>query len=773
MRQCSIILAVVMFGSGCAVGADTVTLVRDGRAQCSVVVPTDVLNVADQEKPDPDSQALRAAADDVATYLQRMSGAQIAITDKPVEGMLPIHVGGRALGITGSGMPTSELGDAYAVHVQGDGIALLGESSRAVHYAAARLLHQLGVRWYALGELGEHVPSRRTITVEIGTETSAPDYRTRHVWGHEPRGGIWVRRNRMDGPVQAQGHAFAAFLENGRHFDDHPDWYPVVNGKPVRHNANLSNPEVLELFVRKVREQFERGAKWVCIGPDDGVFLDERPASRAMDSGRIDPIMKVPSSTDKLVLFGNRIAEQLEDEFGDRRLTFYVYGNHQIAPTIEPHPMIMPIIGPINYSRYASTGNPRSPISMMLKAHIDGWAEACDEMGFYLYDFNLADLVMPYTRTAYWRKEIPNYHKWGATDATIQAIGNWHARVPGAWVSANLLWDVDTDVDALLDDFYPNYYGRAADAMRRYDGILEQAYENSAAFAGNLWSMHLILTPEVMRELNASLGEAEKQARGDELRARRVNLARRSLTLAKTYFAARDALNEFRLSDAAGHSVRFQEAFKQADAAFPGYYHPDGLRYWNLFHDKSYADAGRVASEGEVVYRLPDELNAFLDEGQVGDEMGLWHPQSDTSNWITLRTHGVALDEQGHPFFRGLIWYRHDFELPADVPDTARLMLWMGGLDGPTRVYLNGQDLGRQRVSNFNPAEVEITAAIRRDGPNVLVIASDNTFVNELGTGGIMRPVLIHAPHEAPADPQPTAEPSDDEPRSTQPLHGG
>jgi len=48
-------------------------------------------------------------------------------------------------------------------------------------------------------------------------------------------------------------------------------------------------------------------------------------------------------------------------------------------------------------------------------------------------------------------------------------------------VRAALEWDTGTDVDALLDDFYRRWFGRAAAPMQAYYDALESAFQNTAA----------------------------------------------------------------------------------------------------------------------------------------------------------------------------------------------------------------------------------------------------------------------------------------------------
>ena len=57
-------------------------------------------------------------------------------------------------------------------------------------------------------------------------------------------------------------------------------------------------------------------------------------------------------------------------------------------------------------------------------------------------------------------------------------------------------------------------------------------------------------------------------------------------------------------------------------------------------------------------------------------------------------------------------------------------------------------DLGLHKVRNFGPLDDDTTAAVKRGAPNVIVLAADNTAINELGTGGIVRPALIYTANE-------------------------
>lgn len=749
-------IAIAAFLMACALqqsllSAQQITLVDKGKAKVSVVLPEAALAEVDG-KLDEAYRLHRMAADDLVNYLGKVSGAEIKSGSSPVDGLIPIYVAANPKPIKLS--VNSKFGDAYLIDITDKAITLDGESPRSTFYAAARLLHQVGVRWYAPGELGEYVPSKQTITVDAGRTESAPDFHTRNVWQEE----LWSLRNRLRGPALAQGHAFYKWMEGRKYFETNPEYYPIINGKVAKTQVNLSNPDVADLFAKNILAAAKKGptnwagGKAFGIGPDDGLLIDERPETLAMDSGRIDPLLQYPSATDRYIKFVNQVAEKIDDELPEHTLGFYIYSNHKLPPaTVKPHPMIRPIVAPITFNRFLSIGNPNEATAVYLEHVIREWKSMVPELGVYLYNFNLADTAMPFTRRLTWQINFPKLHEMGVEYCTIESMPNWHTLVPGNYTTAATLWDVEADHDVMLDEFYANYFGPAAEPMRTYNETLEQAYESTEAYAGSHWSIHRILTPEVMNTLEAAISEAEAKAKtaSDPRIAQRVSVHRFSMDFAYGWLNARQSLNEFKLAEAAKHSDAFLANYEKANETFPGWYVRYIKSYFSAFHARSFKDAGRVAEEGVIVHKLPDEMTAMIDKDQIGEVCKVYLPEAGTGNWTKLKTYSAAIDEQGLPHFRGTLWYRHEFALPKAHKDAEVLKLWFGGVDDTATVYLNGEKVGRVAAGNFGPGEVDISEAIKREGNNVLVIGVSNYGITELGTGGIMRPALIYAPKAA------------------------
>lgn len=752
-----------------ACGGGPITLVRDGKTHCCVVVKDE----SDFKEPKKFNWAVRAkllqmAAEDVANYLGKISGAKVPVGPQPVAGLIPIYVGCSPHEVKFS--KTTEFGDSYVVEVTDSHVILHGESRRAVYYAVSHLLHEQGVRWYGPGEMGEVCPARATIILPPGRVESAPDFVTRRLACSGPEQTRWMYRNRLGEPTIPAGHSLHAYCRTLPGWTEgpagrakHPDYYARVNGKPAF--INLANPEVARLFATNVSIALKAGPRQgpggkvsvnsLSVTPDGGHVEDERDEVRALNNGDQDPVLGMPVFSDAWFGFLNRVCEEIEKKSPGMQFSLgsLAYLNYMTPPRkTRLNPRIIPVIAPITLNRFTSMGTPGAPTSEMLEQVVRGWTALSPRVAMYLYNYNVADMAMPYSKRVVWTRDLPKLASLGVRDIAIDSQPNWHTMMPGNYVAARLLWDVKTDVLALLDEYYPAYYGPAAGAMRRYDSTLENAYQTTRVFAGSVWGMHRILTPEVMRELEQSLTEAERQVRGKGIFEQRVEPVRISLKFAQVWFAARDALNRFDFVEAEKQGAALLANYQLGSQKFPLFFGPTRPgspsieQYFELFHWPALQEAGRIEREERIVYRFPDEWQVHLESLGGGAKSSGRIPDAVRDAWRPLKTFSATLDEQGLPLFRGVLWYRHEFELRKDVAAGTPLKLWFGGLDSGTHVWLNGRDLGEKYIGKFGTHEVDLTAAMNFGGKNVLLISVNNTYPNTLGTGGILRPMLIHAP---------------------------
>ena len=96
---------------------------------------------------------------------------------------------------------------------------------------------------------------------------------------------------------------------------------------------------------------------------------------------------------------------------------------------------------------------------MYFRRELEHWARIANHLFIYEYYNKGAWGGLPYHQVHLIRHDIPYYHRLGAEGFYTQPAGDrWPACGLNHYVAAKLTWDVDLDVDRLLEDFYEKFY---------------------------------------------------------------------------------------------------------------------------------------------------------------------------------------------------------------------------------------------------------------------------------------------------------------------------
>jgi beta-galactosidase/beta-glucuronidase len=109
-----------------------------------------------------------------------------------------------------------------------------------------------------------------------------------------------------------------------------------------------------------------------------------------------------------------------------------------------------------------------------------------------------------------------------------------------------------------------------------------------------------------------------------------------------------------------------------------------------------------------------------------------------------LKTSSLSWSDQGLRYYKGAAWYRQSLEIPEEFAGK-RIFLWCGGVDEKAKVWINGKAIGISHGAAFYPFELDATEAVH-PGRNVVTFCVRNDVLNEIGTGGILAPVILYAP---------------------------
>jgi hypothetical protein len=735
-------LCVLITLAGSANAAD---LVREGKPIAVIALP-----------PAPDD-AEKLAARELASHIERMSGAKLPIvTVDPqafdaflekarTDGTVPVVLGRAALPRLEKRIKAkSDRPGAFALAATKDYVLVAG-LEYGTAFGVSELLEQQGVRWFMPGDLGTVIPEKKTVTVREQDTAHAPSFATR--WFQMPDRD-WQVRLRCGGPQFPSAHGLPGVPK----FATDPELYSLVDGKRVPRQHCLSNPLLLDAVVAAVKSQRAKGrGPTIGMGPNDGGGFCQCDQCRALDGGDFDPFSNEASVTDRYVWFFNQVLDKVSADYPDTKIAFYIYHSYMRPPVKHrPDPRIVGALAPIALDRGHGFSNPVSPEKSYAKWLLREWTKLLPEIYDRGYWSNLADPGFPFIIVHRLRDEIPVSHDLGLKGWRVETFPNYAAQLPSNYVAAKLMWDHTADVDALLEDFAEKFFGPAAQPMGAYVRRMDAALRDSPYITGSAWDMPHHYPAAFRKEMRALLDEGVKRSSSQgiyEIRVRVIAetfdmleafIAMLELRATGEFLAAKAQLNKL---DAVANRLMAMKPVPMVSAGRFSTYVNYMRRFFRPATEQAYA---RVTSGNRPLAVARDEWEFLIDPPKVGEAIGLWKPEVTGGNWQRIKTSTSSWSNQGLRYYKGLAWHRQTVELPAKFP-AERVFLWCGGVDEKAKVWVNGKLIGISPGAAFYPFEMDATEAVK-PGKNVIVVAVLNQAVNELGTGGIVAPVLLYAP---------------------------
>jgi hypothetical protein len=488
------------------------------------------------------------------------------------------------------------------------------------------------------------------------------------------------------------------------------------------------------------------------MGPNDGSGFCECDACQKLDGGDFDPFSFEPSVTDRYIWFFNQVLDRLAGEYPDTKVAFYIYHAYMRPPVRwKPHPKIMGAMAPISLDRVHGFSNPVAPEKSYVRWLYQEWGKLLPELYDRGYWSNLACPGFPFINIDRLRDEIPACHAFGVKGWRVETFPNYASTLPANYIAARLMWDHTADVDALLADFSEKFFGPAAKPMLAYVRLMDAALRDSPNCTGSSWDMPFFYPAAVRQQARQLLDAAARLASGAGPYRERVVVVTETFDLLAAFIAMLDrrAAGDFvaakaeldKLDAVANRLMSYAPVPMLSAGRFSTY-----VNYMNrFFRPCTEQGHARITGGNRLVAVAGDEWQFLIDPPRVGESIGLWRPELTGGQWQTVKTSSSSWSNQGLRYYKGLAWYRQTLAVPADFKGQ-RLFLWCGGVDEKAKVWLNGRELGVSPGAAFYPFELDATEAAKPGEPNVLVVAVINDVVNELGTGGLVAPVMLYAP---------------------------
>ncbi len=674
-------------------------LVKDGRACTTIVAAKDA------------PEHVCDAALELQTYLEKISGARIPITDamESVAGCRILVGRSQALNVLNLNIPSGHTHtmqeEAAVIRTIGNDLVLAGNDDweyQGTRLAVYTFLDDLGCRWYFPGEYGEIVPRMKTIVVPDQDRIERPSFRIRHLWysgwmpiseTQQENYRLWYKRNRLNSlALSLPGDGSIDRLRPDEYFETHPEIFALNDkGERFKELLNLTEPEAVRIGAETIKEYFRNNPDGLTFGfaPHDGFPMDYSEATQNAMPGFEGKGYGDPSMSDVWFNFANNIAKEVYKEFPDRWVLTNGYANRVRFP--EGVGELSPNLGIQSAVIAADTmhriGDPKSWQRILYKDIMDRWSEELDLIVIYDYDPGNSLDNLPFPALHNLKYDLPYFHERGIWGFYTEGSNTWMVTHLNYYVRARLMWDVDSDVEELVDEYCELFYGDAAQAVEDYIWTLEKAVEDTKVICNwgrlNFWK--IILTPPVRSKLDRLMAKAEKRSvdAGPDIR-KRIFMLRLVHDHMNAYLDMQLALERGEYQKAVDFADLMLSIRDRAEAIEPGLLpnSPDWVRTFRTsleWHKSLYQELADKAGgkEGELVQMLPQEWFFKKDTEDVG-VIKQWYSGKTGHDWAPIDTtlpweyQGYA-DEKGWAYW-GKAWYRTDFDLSAEE---AASPLWL------------------------------------------------------------------------------------------------
>lgn len=533
--------AVMAFGmvttavAGAFSRAKLVTLAANGSPAATIVVQQDA------------PFRMLKAAQDLQHYVHKICGVTLPLkTDGAAVSGFGLYIG-KCAPTTPELFPGTSLNpESYAIAYRPDGLFFTGNHPSPCAFAVYSFLEdELGVRWFAPGELWELVPAGKqgSLTVEVKPRTVVPGTSPRIWSGHNwfPEWDDWNLRNMT---VQSEvipkrnfQNKIHTIFPPSKYAKTHPEYYPLCNGKRyIPQPGNIDwrpcegNPEVQKIIIDYINDYFDKHPEVdsFSVGMDDIYHLCSCPLCRAMDP-HPDSYEKKQFS-DRHYKFVNIIAKGVAAKHPDKFIGTLIY-----SIALNP-PETVTALEPNVFGYMTETSAYWWHKGQMVFDHelTRKWHRLCQHISRYDY-YGFASLAPRYYPT-FVDEQMKFDKKLGLEGMYIEVYTFLPLTMPMIWLTAKLQWDASRNSTKLIDNFM-DIYGTAKPVMANFWALLENTYRKPRPGRGkwehrNILNMALAISPDELHQALQLLDQADN-ATSDPLVHQRIDIHRGALELTR------------------------------------------------------------------------------------------------------------------------------------------------------------------------------------------------------------------------------------------------
>lgn len=537
------------------------------------------------------------AARELVNYLEKMSGARLEVNP-----LTPKTFGNEIIIASLEDGPerisrdvaeqlqAAQEKEAFYIKTEGDKLYLCGKTPLGALYATYTFLETLGVAWFypSRDGTGEECPRKETVEIDdvdlfktsvlpqstLNLTSASKGFNESLEWltrnklpyflgtdhphriftkGTKAQGEKFLRERDALSPRKIGGHVwFDQAVPAKIHFDSHPEYFPLVNGKRIHQTMNakgnnnvqrcFSNPVVGKLCGEDVSKGVAEG-RMIMFCPADNVnVFCHCPNCRKM--GSVDGTFSPTNLYHRF--FADTIDYALErNPHPTNRIEVWPYIEYRACPIAEDvkyDPRFVTITLTMQRCYAHDFDDQKCKRNQKAYENYKKWTELCPNIKFYEYIQCAGCKYAPfeYKMSETFKLLGKNGNK-GWIDECNPRFGCyvarwrperddfWLARWQLNYILAKYSWDSDLDIDELMEDIYKKYYGTAYPPMAKYHEFRRKLWNSAPGhsyYGGPKRTAWCLTVPGATDKLDAYLREAEQLADGDEKILKRLGVDR-------------------------------------------------------------------------------------------------------------------------------------------------------------------------------------------------------------------------------------------------------
>lgn len=512
----------------CLFGQKQAILVKNGLPQFSITIPAQAGD--DDEK----------AAILLQSTIQKMAGCtlQIVRTDQPGTKNTIYIASAAAVSSLPKGFKphfTKDfdakkqdlIDDAFLLSVQKDHILLLSGGKKGAYYGVVHLLEKyLGCRVYAPN--AEVMPQKTTITLPVLCEMDKPVNTMRIVNGTMTEQNEAYRNwHRLNSHTEAFAkgyyvHTFNRLVPWETHFEAHPEYFALMNGKRLIDQLCLTNADVYDLTIKKLKEEMAKQPEktlWSVSQDDNFSYCHcDKCAKITADEG---------SAAGPIIHFVNKVAAQ----FPDKTISTLAYQYSRKAPKqVKPASNVQVMLCTIELNRSKNIEN--DPGSVSFLKDITDWGKISKNIYLWDYTVNFSHYITPFPNLHTLQPNIQFFTKNNVRahfQQTNAATGHEFSELK-TYLIARLLWNPNINADSVMTDFIHGYYGAGGVFIQKYiqhlTDQIKKTGEGLDIYGHPMAHVKTFLSADNMAQYNRYFDDAEKAVADMPTLLQRVKVCR-------------------------------------------------------------------------------------------------------------------------------------------------------------------------------------------------------------------------------------------------------